>query len=188
MRLEPRKNAHIVVESMEKLRRRGVTATLDIFGDGSERPQLEEMCRSLGVEKSVRFHGTVPQTAVVDALTQMDILCFPSTASEGFPKAVFEALAAGVPVVSTGVSVLGHLIHQGIGRQISSPDSESLAAAVEDLVSDPSRFATISAQAHEASRQYSMENWRKTIAALLEEQWGLSRSTARSGESVASQV
>jgi hypothetical protein len=40
------------------------------------------------------------------------------------------------------------------------------------LVRDPSRFATIAAKAHETSRQYSIENWTKIIAALLAKQWG----------------
>jgi glycosyltransferase involved in cell wall biosynthesis len=178
MRLEPSKNTSVAIEAVVELRRRGrgTAATLDILGDGSERARLENLCQRLNVGDAVRFHGKVPQAAVVEALTQMDIFCFPSSASEGFPKAVFEALAAGVPVVSTGVSVLDRLIHPGIGRKIDIPDAAHVADAVEDLINDPARFAAIAAQAHENSRRYSIENWRDMIAAALEEQWVGSRN------------
>lgn len=172
-RLEPAKKTDAVVEAVAELRRRDRPATLDVFGAGSFLPALKEQAANLEVADAVRFHGKVPQQQVIARLPELDIFCFPSTSAEGFPKAVLEALAAGLPVVAMPNSVLAVLIHDRNGRLISAPTGRAIADAVEALAANPAHYTELTAQAHESASSYSLESWRETIAETLNKQWGL---------------
>jgi glycosyltransferase involved in cell wall biosynthesis len=97
--------------------------------------------------------------------------CFPS-ASEGFPKAVLEALACGLPVVATPVSVLPLLLEDGAGVLISEPTPEAVAFAVRDVLSSPEKYAAHSARALAVASGFSLEHWQKEIGAALQVAWG----------------
>jgi glycosyltransferase involved in cell wall biosynthesis len=114
---------------------------------------------------------------VIRLLQQADIFCYP-TASEGFPKAVLEALACGLPVVTTRVSVLPKLIGTGCGLLLEHTNPEALAQAVLACLSDAVRYRTMSARAVETASQYSLERWRDTIGDLLRAACGPLRSDA----------
>lgn len=75
-------------------------ATLDLFGDGPLRAELEDAVRVAGLGGRVRFHGNVPKPSVLAALPRFDVLVAPSR-YETFHLAVSEAVAAGLPVVVT---------------------------------------------------------------------------------------
>jgi len=73
------------------------------------------MADNLGVRKPRFLSRKVEHSAVLDLLRKADVLLLPTTASEGFPKVVLEAMACGLPVITTRVSVLPELI--GIGGE-----------------------------------------------------------------------
>jgi glycosyltransferase involved in cell wall biosynthesis len=81
----------------------GLAATLDIVGDGPERPAVETAAAEAGVDSQITFHGWQPVATVIDILRQSDVLLLTSN-YEGMPIAVMEALASGCAVVSTLVS------------------------------------------------------------------------------------
>jgi len=113
----------------------------------------------------------VEQRRVTVLLREAHIFCYPTSASEGFPKVVLEALASGLPVITTRVSVLPLLIGSGCGILLEETDARFLAKAVIELGSDTSRYSQMSAKALETAREFSLEKWRDSIGAVLRESW-----------------
>ncbi|NOT49399.1 MAG: glycosyltransferase family 4 protein, partial [Acidobacteria bacterium] len=108
---------------------------------------------------------------VVEAMKRSHVFCFPTEASEGFPKVVLEALACGLPVVTTRVSVLPHLIGEECGILLGKPTEENLAEAVKVIFSDAKKYELMSAAAVAKAQQYSLENWRESIGETLRRSW-----------------
>lgn len=171
-RQEPYKRTELVIQSMPLLLRRFPEVTFDIVGDGKSIPALREMADNLGLLARVRFHGHVSQSAVIPLLQKATVFCYP-TATEGFPKAVLEALACGLPVVTTPVSVLPLLVQDGVaGVVLQDPSPASIAAAIERCAGDPEVYERMSAAASGIAVRYSLEEWNAEVGRLLAAAWG----------------
>jgi len=176
-RQERGKGIETVIESLPLVLQSFPGATLDVVGDGAELSNFKQLAVTRKVGSQVTFHGKVDHAKVLGLLQQADLFCYP-TASEGFPKAVLEALACGLPVVTTRVSVLPKLIGTGSGLLLEEVSPEALAQAVVDCLSDAERYRSMSARALETASQYSLERWRDTIGDLLRAACGSLRSDA----------
>lgn len=173
-RLEERKGVDVVIDSLALLKKQFPDATLDIVGGGSLEWSLKEQSKALGLNESVIFHGKVEQTKVVEIMKRSHVFCFPTSASEGFPKVVIEALASGLPVVTTKVSVLPMLIGDRCGVLIEHPTGDEVARAVEGILSDDASYTEYSRSAISTAQQYSLESWRDFIGENLRTAWKVS--------------
>jgi glycosyltransferase involved in cell wall biosynthesis len=81
----------------------GRQVTLDVVGDGPERAPAEALARELGIAGAVRFHGHVPEAETAAFYRTAGMLVFP-TEREGFSMTIFQALAAGLPILTTRVN------------------------------------------------------------------------------------
>jgi glycosyltransferase involved in cell wall biosynthesis len=113
---------------------------------------------------------------VLAILGSAHIFCFP-TDSEGFPKAVHEALACGLPVITTPVSVLPQLIGDRNGILLNDIQPQTIAQAILDLISDEQRFHEMGRNAQQTAQAYSLEAWRDQIGQKLGQAWGPLRRT-----------
>jgi glycosyltransferase involved in cell wall biosynthesis len=170
-RQEHGKGTELVIESLPLILEDFPGTTLEVVGDGQALSGFRNLAASLGVADRVTFHGRVDHKRVMSLLRQSDLFCFP-TSSEGFPKAVLEALACGLPVVTTRVSVLPQLIGQGCGLIIEKTSPAAIAQAVKSCLSDADRYRDMSRKAVETARQYSIERWQQTIGNMLSRAWG----------------
>jgi len=110
---------------------------LEIFGDGPLRASLESDCRRLGL-RSVHFAGWAEPGAVLDRLRTARFLVVPSTCYEGFPLAVAEAYACGVPVIAAGHGGLAEIVRDGFtGLHFRPGDATDLAEKVDWACSHP---------------------------------------------------
>lgn len=171
-RQEERKGTDIVIRGLSRILEVLPDATLVVAGDGSYLDRLKSIAKDCGVEGKVTFCGQLSQNEVVALLRSSDLFCFPTSASEGFPKVVVEALAAGLPVISTRVSVIPQLLARGGGILLESRDPKELADAVIEIFSDREKYAEMSRRALETARGFTLENWRDRIAAFLQRSWG----------------
>jgi glycosyltransferase involved in cell wall biosynthesis len=131
-RLRTRKAVAVLVEAFATLRHRR-SASLVIAGDGEHREALEERVRALGLEGSVLFLGAIPRPDMLRWYATADIFCLPSL-YEGFPVAILEAMAAGLPVVSTTVSGIPEAVADGAtGLLVPPENATALAAALDRL-------------------------------------------------------
>ncbi len=171
-RQDREKGTHIVIESLPLILKTFPRATLDVVGEGDALEECRNLANSLGLCERVVFHGKVDHRGVVNLLKGANLFCYPTSASEGFPKVVLEALACGLPVVTTRVSVLPQLIGAGGGQLLDSTKPEAVAGAVIEILSNHDRYRTMSALAIQTARRYSLEQWRDTIGEHLRSAWG----------------
>jgi colanic acid/amylovoran biosynthesis glycosyltransferase len=112
----------------------------DLVGDGPLRTELEALARAEGVAERVTFHGSKRSDEVVALLANAQILMAPSvTASdgdkEGIPVVLMEAMAQGLPVISTLHSGIPELVRHGEnGVLVPERDADALASALVELV------------------------------------------------------
>ena len=173
-RQESRKGTDVVIRSMPAIAEKFPNVVLDVVGGGSMLAEFKSLSASLAIDEKVIFHGHVAQKKVIDLLRNAHLFCFPTTASEGFPKAVLEALACGLPVVTTKVSVLPVLIGSGCGVLLDDATPECLADAVVKICSERELYNEMSLRALETARGYSLEQWRDLIGNTLRVAWNVS--------------
>jgi glycosyltransferase involved in cell wall biosynthesis len=167
-RQEKFKGTDVLLESLPLLLGDFPNIKQDVVGEGSALDQFKRDAERLGLTGCVNFHGKLDRESVISLLKKADLFCYP-TRSDGFPKVVLEALACGLPVIATSVSVLPWLIGHGCGVLINKADPETLAQAVRECLSDSEKYRAMSAKALATAEKYSLERWRDTIGDLLRE-------------------
>jgi glycosyltransferase involved in cell wall biosynthesis len=176
-RQEKGKGTEVVIQSLPLLLADFPNATLDIIGDGTALAGLKELAKNLSLSQRIRFHGKVNHETVIKLLKEAQLFCYP-TASEGFPKVVLEALACGLPVITTPVSVLPQLVNAGCGLLIKETTPEALAQAVRSCLKNPDHYVGMSRCAIQIASQYSLERWREEIGYRLRAAWGILKANA----------
>lgn len=138
-----------------------------IVGDGARRAELEAFARARGVDHVVEFLGH--REDIPSLLASSDVFVLPSR-SEAFPNGAIEAMAAGLPVVASGVGGLLDLIESPrTGLLVPPSDAEALAAALKILYSDPARAAAVGAAARrEVRSRYSFDRMVSAFESLYE--------------------
>ncbi len=119
---------------------------LVIVGEGPMRERLQRRIDVLGLSGRIELAGRKDHDAIIDILGHSEIYVM-SSVSEGFPKALLEGMASGLPVVTTDAGCCRE-ISKGAGICVPSADSEALAAALEKLTADPRlrrRLASVAA-------------------------------------------
>ena len=108
---------------------------LVVVGDGPQREALERHVDALGVYDRVRFAGQ--QRDVAPWLAAFDAFALPSTANEGVPQALLQAMFAGVPCVTTSAGAIPEIARDGeTALVVPIDDTSALAAAIDRLLAD----------------------------------------------------
>jgi glycosyltransferase involved in cell wall biosynthesis len=135
--LFPRKGIRFLIEAAAQIRPRFPDLKIVIAGDGFERPDLEALARRLGIGDAVTFLGWVPNTALPPYYRSAALSVIPSL-EEGFGIPAAEAMGCEVPVVASDAGGLPEVVEHGVtGLVVPRGDSHALAAAMEQLLSDP---------------------------------------------------
>lgn len=138
-RLVHLKGQSLLVEAVAELRERGAAIELTLVGEGPKRPALERLAHRRGVADAVVFAGAVSQDEIVERYRAADVFCLPSFA-EGIPVVLMEAMAMGLPVVTTRTMGIPELVEDGVsGRLVAPGRLAPLVAALEELAGDPER-------------------------------------------------
>lgn len=116
---------------------------LEVVGEGPLRVSLERDCAQLGL-RSVHFSGWLGAQAAMEWLHAAKFLIVPSACYEGFPMAIVEAYACGVPVIAAGHGSLAEIVHDGCtGLHFAPGDPEDLATKVEWAWTHPYEMETM---------------------------------------------
>lgn len=163
-RLAAAKGLPILLDALAKLD----DVSLEIAGDGPDRLMLIEQARRLGISERVHFLGYQSQAQVRDLLKQADIFVLTSFA-EGVPVVLMEAMAAGVPVITTRIAGIPELVEDGkSGLLISPGDAGATAAAIHQLVEDPSlRTRLATAGRRKVEQEFDIGAEARRFAAIL---------------------
>jgi len=126
-RLSAAKGFPILLESLATVKTFVPDVHLTIVGDGEDRKTLEDLSQQLGLEQQVSFVGYKSQAEVRECLYQSDVFVLPSFA-EGVPVSLMEAMATGIPVVSTRIAGVSELVEDGINGYLVPPSDLTLLA------------------------------------------------------------
>lgn len=145
-RLELQKGFDYLLQALTGLKDASQKWDLTILGEGSQRQSLELLCTQLGLVDQVYFAGKVKDVA---AFLQQSDLFILSSRVEGFPLALCEALACGVPVIATDCAAsIREIVRDRIdGVIVPNEDVPALTKAISDLMSDPERRERMAYQA-----------------------------------------
>jgi glycosyltransferase involved in cell wall biosynthesis len=169
-RLSHEKGIGDLVEAIRLLLDSGNVIELTICGDGPEKGKLESLCRALKLEKQIAFLGFIPPgDGLVEVFRRHDIFVHPSY-SEGFPKVIWEAMAQGLPVITTPVGSVSEVIDDGKnGLFVQCRQPQEIHDAVLRIIEDEglrmrlivngyhlARHNTIQAKADQLIRYFSL--------------------------------
>lgn len=168
--LRPEKNLGRLLRAVALLQPDLPSLRLDILGEGPERPALEALAARLGIAGCTRFLGHVSDPAAL--LRGMDVFAL-SSDTEQMPFAVLEAMASGLPVVSTDVGDVRRMLTRENRRFVTPLGDAALAAALRALLLDPGLRARIGrANRERAEAVYDEEAMFQAHAQLMD---GLAR-------------
>lgn len=123
-----------------------------IVGQGPERGRLEAIATGLGLNGSVRFHGHSPEVSAL--LTGASLLALTSE-HEGFPNVLLEAMAAGLPVVTTPAGDAALVVEEGVtGFVVPGDDLDALAERMVRLARSPALRRSLGSQGARRIRQH----------------------------------
>jgi colanic acid/amylovoran biosynthesis glycosyltransferase len=136
-RLAVEKGQPVLLDAVAMLRDRGIAARAEIIGDGPLQKHLRTRIEELELADRVTLVGELVPEEVVGRLRSSAVFCLPSFA-EGLPVAMMEAMAIGVPVVTTHVNGIPELAVNHVSALTVAPgDAEGLADALEATLADP---------------------------------------------------
>jgi colanic acid/amylovoran biosynthesis glycosyltransferase len=132
-----------LIDACQLLMQQSVSFTCQIIGEGPLRAQLEQRISQHGLSAYVTLLGAQKSETVRDHLARASVFVLPSVVTpsgdrDGIPVALMEAMAVGLPVVSTRVSGIPELIHHGQGGLLAEPGSAAeLAQCIAQTLRDP---------------------------------------------------
>ena len=152
-RFRPKKGFPILIHACASLKKAGHHFQCVLVGYGPLEQVLKQMIHHLGVSDCVRLTGKVAQDGILNWFRQASIFVLPCQIAEdgdrdGIPNVLVEAMAMGLPVVSTAIASIPELIHDGHnGILTPSHHPESLASALGSLLQDPNRGRALGIEA-----------------------------------------
>lgn len=169
-RLVEKKGISVLIEALRVLKERGRAFSCRVVGDGPLLDTLRRHVTECGLDDDIEMMGGQPQETVKALFEDADVFVLPCVVAasgdrDGIPVVLMEAMALGVPVVSTTVSGIPELIqNEHNGLLVAPGDVEGLAHALDRLLGNPSEARAL---AREARRTIETEFESKHNAAIL---------------------
>ncbi|MDZ4260775.1 MAG: glycosyltransferase [Pseudomonadota bacterium] len=161
-RLVEKKGFDYLIHACHLLQQRGQPFTCIIVGDGEQRAELEACITEYGMEGDITLVGAMTQADVIALLRRATVFTLPCIVGrdgnrDGLPTVLLEAMALGVPVVSTRVTGIPEIIDdRQTGLLVEERDAEGLAAALAELLQSPALRQQCSSGAQEkVTRQFN---------------------------------
>jgi glycosyltransferase involved in cell wall biosynthesis len=176
-RLIPKKGFDILVQACAILHQKRVPFEAIIVAEGGEHEkEIRRLIAANGLENSVFLPGPMSQSQLFDEYQKASAFCLPCRVLEngdrdGIPNVLMEAMAVGVPVVSTPISGIPELIHDGVnGLLVPSEDPRALAEAFLLLTRDYRLAADLSRNAQETiESRFNGDKFAARMASLFRE-------------------
>lgn len=171
------KGLHFLLDALSR-----VDATLVVVGDGPEERRLRELAQAFGIARRVHFAGGVPDDELTNYYHAADVFVLPShLRSEAFGVVQLEAMASGLPVISTalgtGTSVANQ--HGVTGFVVPPSDGQALARSIEVLLANPELRRSFGANGRQrVEREYTHERMVERTLSVYREALGAARRTA----------
>lgn len=163
--LSANKRVDYAIDLTGQLIEKGIDISLDIYGDGIEAESLQNQIGEKNLTDRISLKGNQPANLVAQALQQAHFLILPSK-SEGWPKAVAEAMFWGAIPLASPVSCVPWMLDEG--KRGLLLDFKTDADTLEAMLSRPRRLERMANSAIDWSRVYTMDKFRDEIHKLLQ--------------------
>lgn len=150
-RLAPEKRIDGYLTCCKELIDKGNNLNYLVVGSGDEEDSLKELSKKLGIENKINFVGFINPVDIVYSV--IDLLLLTSD-TEGTPRSVLEAMAAGVPVVATNVGGLHEIIDGNNGYLVEKGGYNTMAQKVDRLIKDENKMNELSKNAKETIKKF----------------------------------
>ncbi|QIF05776.1 glycosyltransferase family 4 protein [Roseimicrobium sp. ORNL1] len=147
-RLAPEKGFDVALHALALLPEHWSHVRMMVVGEGTERSNLETLCRKLGLSGRVHFHGGVPNDEVPAMVNQSTLVLLPSRWQEPFGIVCLEAAVMQRAVVASRVGGVPEVVEEGVSGLLVEPENpEELASAIASLLDDPVKLRAMGEQA-----------------------------------------
>lgn len=162
--LTPRKNPLALIDALARVRQAGVDATLRLAGasiDAEYVTHLERRVRQLGLEQHVMFLGSISTAEVREELARASVFALVSF-EEGSPMGIEEAMAAGVPVVTSNRCGMPYMVRDGVSGFLVDPHAPTdIANRLIEIITHPA----MSTEMSEKSRTIALDRFHPDVVA-----------------------
>lgn len=166
-RFSTAKGYHDMIEAFKLLQQKNLKSKLLMVGSGSTQDSIRSQIEELDLEHSVILAGD--RNDVPQLLASSDVFAS-SSHREGLPLSVLEAMMAGLPVVATAVGDIPNVVTRDTGVIVPPHRPEMLAAALEELLTNPVKRQEMGKAAKDrAQQEYSVDVWMKRHVKLYED-------------------
>ena len=155
-RLSASKRIELLVSVVELIRKQFPNATLKIAGGGGLENQLRQLIKDKGMENCIAMLGIVPAEEMPELYRKSDIFVSASL-QEGMSNAMLEAMASGLPIITTRCEGVQELIADN-GIVVEQPEPELIAGAIKQVANDRNRYEQMSRAARKRAEKFSWES------------------------------
>ena len=171
-RLKRYKGVEFALRALARVRMQRADVTLDICGQGDDRPRLERLAAELGLGPAVRFPGFVSEEEKRRLLRQAWAVVFPSP-KEGWGITNVEAAACGTPAIASDSDGLRESVRDGVtGYLVPHGDVPALAGRMLSLANDPAQVEQLGRAARGFAESLSWDSAARATLAHLEQTIG----------------
>jgi glycosyltransferase involved in cell wall biosynthesis len=179
-RIDPRKGLRAIPAIVAGLNAHGGDARADIVGPTigligeDEQRAIAAAAQSGGVGDRVSFLGSLPLDQLMKLYREYDIFVLPTGPGEGIPRVLLEAMAGGLPIVTTRVSGIGSLVRDGEnGLLVDTAAPEALLAAVERVMTSPELRQRLIQGGYATARAHTLDRQAAEMMALVQRELGI---------------
>jgi glycosyltransferase involved in cell wall biosynthesis len=173
-RLIEKKGFADLISACRLLKPRGRDFVCEIIGEGPLEAALQSQITREGLESSVKLVGPQTQSQIALRLAHATIFVLPCTREEGggmdnLPTVIMEAMAAGLPVVSTPLAGVPEMVENDVnGKLVPEHDPEAICAAIEYLIANPEQARRFGDRGRQIVREkFSIEASVRALSALF---------------------
>jgi glycosyltransferase involved in cell wall biosynthesis len=178
-RFIPEKGLHDVIRACDLLRRRGWKFVLVCLGDGPARRDAEREVARLGLRENVRFLGHISEEDASVFYASGTVLVFPTYHCEGFPMTIFNAVAAGLPIITTRIRAAADYLQEPDNCLWAMPQQPPmLADKIIDLLENAELRLRMSRNNTQLAARFSREKVTQEYVELYQTLIGEGRNRA----------
>ncbi|MHC4789901.1 MAG: glycosyltransferase family 4 protein [Planctomycetota bacterium] len=155
-RLISRKRLDLLLEATKQANELGANVELNIAGEGNLMKQLKKSAKQFGIAEQVHFMGRIPSEKMPEIYRDNDVFVM-SSLHEGMCNAMLEAMASGLPIITTRCEGVEELINDN-GIVVEKAQSDEIAKAINKLTTDQQAYKQMSVAARQRAEKFSWKN------------------------------
>jgi glycosyltransferase involved in cell wall biosynthesis len=174
-RVESAKGLGQALRVLARLKDYNIPFRFDVVGGGSEQEHFREMAYILGIGEQVCLHGYLSREEMEPFYCRAHFLLHPSQSSEGWPKAISEAMTYGAVPLASAISSIPQILGEiGCGMALPGTAIDPYVSAILEYRARPERWLEESQRGQQASHRFTFEAYIASLEDMFCHRWGIS--------------